>query len=78
MTYNDTKVLSYANTLGLMTGDYVFIVVEGNADYLKENVDQAKSSEVTWIKTEWSLLLINVPSLSDIDRVVFYNLQAVR
>ena len=36
LTYDDTKVLAFAHELGLLKGHYVFIVIEGNADYLQK------------------------------------------
>ncbi|KAL5268687.1 hypothetical protein ACHWQZ_G002517 [Mnemiopsis leidyi] len=48
LTYDDTKVLAFAHELGLLKGHYVFIVVEGNADYLQkaEEMTGVDASEV--------------------------------
>ncbi|XP_063683314.1 atrial natriuretic peptide receptor 2-like [Bolinopsis microptera] len=46
LTYDDAKVLSYAFKLGMLTGDYVFIVVEGSADYLQTNLSGEDTSQV--------------------------------
>ena len=49
LTYDDTKVLAFAHELGLLKGHYVFIVVEGNADYLQkaEEMTGVDASEVS-------------------------------
>ena len=54
LTYDDAKVLSYAFKLGMLTGDYVFIVVEGSADYLQTNLSEQDTSQVS-IVDQWAV-----------------------
>eukprot|EP00116_Pleurobrachia_bachei_P001549 sb/3461811/ len=52
LTYDDTKVLSYAYTLGMMSGDYAFILVEGVQGRLVEGLTDQKRRNVIDIPSE--------------------------
>ena len=52
MTYDDTKVLSYAYNLGMMSGKYVFILVEGVHSALMNGLEEQKRKGVIDITDE--------------------------